>query len=159
VDITTKERQGFKSIPAVVKTYRCRVIESKSTDPETINRLTRDAIQHIKKTGQPVFMHLKYYRYLQHIGIYDDFTGDASKKGGFERAAYRSKAEFDRWFRRDPLALQRAKLLKLGVTEQAVQAMEKTIDAEVESSVTKAKQAPFPLAAELNQHVFSDSSK
>ena len=159
VDITTKERQGFKSIPAVVKTYRCKLIKSESTDPETINRLTLDAMQHIRKTGQPVFMHLKYYRYLQHIGIYDDFTGDASKKGGFERAAYRSKAEFDRWFKRDPLALQRAKLLKLGVTEQAIQAMQKTIDTEVESSVTKAKQAPFPLAAELNQHVFSDSGK
>jgi len=104
-------------------------------------------------------MHLKYYRYLQHIGIYDDFTGDASMKGGFERTAYRSKAEFDRWFKRDPLGLQRAKLLKLGVTEQAIQAMEKTIDAEVESSVTKAKQASFPLAVELNQHVFSDSGK
>jgi TPP-dependent pyruvate/acetoin dehydrogenase alpha subunit len=49
--------------------------------------------------------------------------------------------------------------LKLGVTEQAIQAMEKTIDAEVESSVTKAKQAPFPLAVELNQHVFSDSGE
>jgi pyruvate dehydrogenase E1 component alpha subunit len=159
VDITTKERQGFKSISAVAKTCRCRVIESKTTDPETIHRLTRDAIQHIEKTGQPVFMHLQYYRYLQHIGIYDDFSGDASKKGGFERAAYRSKAEFNRWLKRDPLALQRAKLLKLGVTERAVQAMEKTIDAEVESSVTMAKQAPFPPAAELHQHVFSDSGK
>ena len=159
VDITTRDRQGFSSIPEVVKAYRCKLIESESTDPEIINRLTLDAIRHIRRTGQPVFMHLKYYRYLQHIGIYDDFTGDASMKGGFERTAYRSKAEFNRWFKRDPLALQRAKLLKLGVKEPVIQAMEKTIDTEVEASVTKAKQAPFPLAVELNQHVYSDSGK
>ena len=47
------------------------------------------------------FLHLKYYRYLEHVGVFEDF-----------KAGYRSKDVFEKWKKLDPVQLQRTKLLK-----------------------------------------------
>jgi TPP-dependent pyruvate/acetoin dehydrogenase alpha subunit len=156
VDVTARERQGFKSIPEVVKAYRCLLLQSDSTDPEVIYGLTVRAMDYIKKTGGPVFMHLKYYRLLQHIGINNDFDkNQAVPKGGFERAGYRSKKEYDRGLKNDPVVIARAKLISLGMKEQEIQKIETAIGRQVEQSVTLAKNAPFPGKEELHDHVYA----
>ena len=156
VDVTAKERQGFKSIPAVVKAYRCLLLESQSTDPEVIYGLAMRAIDHILVKGGPVFMHLKYYRLLQHIGINNDFEkSQLALQGGFERAGYRSKSEYNRWVKKDPLIVAREKLLKLGLFELEIVKIEAAIDKQVENSITLAKNAPFPEKNELLEHVYA----
>ena len=156
VDVTAKERQGYKSIPAVVKAYRCLLLESQSTDSEVIYELAMRAIDHIQRKGGPVFMHLKYYRLLQHIGINNDFEKDQlGLKGGFERAGYRSKTEYNRWIKKDPLIVAREKLLKLGLFDREILKIEAAIDKQVEKSITLAKNAPFPEKNELVEHVYA----
>ena len=156
VDVTAKERQGYKSIPAVVKAYRCLLLESQSTDPEVIYGLAMRAIDHILNKGGPVFMHLKYYRLLQHIGINNDFEKiQLALTGGFERTGYRSKSEYDRWVKKDPLIVAREKLLTLGLLEQEIVKIEAVIDKQVENSITLAKNAPFPEKNELLEHVYA----
>lgn len=156
VDVTAKERQGFRSISDVVKAYRCLLLQSDSTDPEVIYGLTVKAMDHVRKTGGPVFMHLKYYRLLQHIGVNNDFDkNQATPKGGFERAGYRSKKEYERGLKNDPVIISRAKLIALHVKEKEIQKIEEAIGRQVERSITLAKKAPFPDKSEARDHVYA----
>ncbi len=156
VDVTAPERQGFKSISDVVRAYRCLLLESSSTDPEDIYNLTRLAMLHIQRKKTPVFMRLKYYRMLQHIGIISDFDTDAPRpKGGFEKTGYRSKKEYDRWIKKDPVIIARAKLIRFGVKEEAIQKIERAIDRRIERSVALAKAALFPSKDEIHLHVYA----
>ncbi|MBM3206447.1 MAG: thiamine pyrophosphate-dependent dehydrogenase E1 component subunit alpha [Candidatus Staskawiczbacteria bacterium] len=156
VDVLAKERQGFKSIPDIVKSFDCNFISSQSTDAEEIYELTNKALDLIKKNKKPAFMHLKYYRMLQHIGVISDFDKDSPRpKGGFERENYRSKKEYDEWFKKDPLKVLKNKLLKLGVSEEKVSQIEKENYLEVEESIKLAKEAPFPKKSELFDYIYA----
>jgi pyruvate dehydrogenase E1 component alpha subunit len=48
---------------------------------------------------------------------------------------YRTKDEVEEWKRRDPLNRSRARLLELGVTEEAIVELEADIKAEIEDAV------------------------
>ena len=155
-DFTVQERQGFRSIPAIAKAFRCLFLHSKSTDAEVIHKLTLRAMRHIQKTRTPVFMHLKYYRMLQHIGINSDFDKNApAPKGGFEKIDYRSQKEYDRWLKKDPIKVSRAKLTALGIPEREIRKIEEIIDRQVEKSIILAKKAQFPSKSELYEHVYA----
>ena len=156
VDVMHHERQGFKTIPDIINSFDCNFISSQSTDAEEIYNLTKKAVELIKKDKKPVFMHLKYYRMLQHIGIISDFDKDSPRpKGGFERENYRSKKEYDEWMRKDPLKVLRDKLLMLGVSEEKITQLEKTNYLEVERSIKLAKEAPFPKKGELFDYIYA----
>lgn len=158
VDVTASERRGFKGIDVVASAYHCNLIKSQSTDPEEIYNLAHKAMALMKKNNMPAFMHLTYNRHLQHIGIKDDFdTTGPAPKGGFEKTGYRSRDEYDRWLKRDPLIVQRKKLVTLGVTAKEIARIETDICAEVEHNLHKAKKASFPKREEMYHHVFSEA--
>lgn len=157
VDVTMPERQGFRSIASIAASFDCHVIASQSTDAGEIYDLAQKAMDLIKKTQKPVFMHLKYYRMLQHLGIISDFDTDAPRpKGGFERVGYRSKAEYDEWMQKDPVKVLRQKLFTLGVPAATIEKLEKANETEVEKNIQLAKKAPFPKVSELFDHVYAD---
>ncbi len=137
------QRHGFKSIPEVVSKFNCHVFEDKTTDVEAIYKLTSKAISLIKKTQIPCFLYFKYYRYLEHVGINRDFD-----------AGYRSEDEFKKWFKVDPVKLQRNKLIKSGFKEAKIAQVENLINAEVCQAVIKAKKAPFAEKCELYEGLF-----
>lgn len=156
VDVTAAERQGFKSIPEVVKAFDCHLITSSSTDVEDIYYLALNAIELIKKTQKPVFMHLKYYRYLQHLGIISDFDLNVPPpKGGFEKVGYRSLEEYRQWLPKDPVKVARAKLISLGITELQIKKIEKIINTKVVNAIKKAQKAPFPKSSNLMENIYA----
>src|SRR5262249_15059801 len=136
-------RHGYRSITDVVAKFDCDVYSSESTDPEVIYQLTTKAIQAMREMRRPAFLHLKYYRYLEHVGVNEDFA-----------QGYRDRKEFDRWHANDPVALQRKKLVHL-TSEAEVKKLEEAIDRQVAESVKRAAQAPFPKPAELYQDVLA----
>lgn len=139
-----KDRQAFKSITDIVSKFDCNIFREKTTDPEIIYNLTFNAIKKHRKTGKPCFMHLKYYRYLEHVGINQDF-----------KFGYRSEAEFKKWYKVDPVNLQRKKLLKNGFTEKEIKELEAKIDKQIDKSIELAKKAPFPDKSELLSDVYA----
>lgn len=143
VNIYSKERQGFNSMTELVSKYNCVVLEADTTDPEEICLLTSKAIGRMKETGQPCFLRLKCYRYLEHVGVREDFN-----------LGYRSRADFLKWYERDPVLVQRRKLLGLGIKEEEVVAMEKFLDAKALHSIELAKSSGFPDKSELFKGVF-----
>ncbi len=142
VHTTTSTRQGFKSITEVVSKFNCNVFKDKTTDAQIIHKLTRDAIKALKSTQMPCFIHLKYYRYLEHVGVNEDFD-----------AGYRSKTEFRKWQKDDPVKLQRNKLMESGCSEAKIKKVEFDISDRINNSVVKAKKASFVQKSELYREV------
>lgn len=132
------ERHGYDSITEIVQKFKCNVFESSSTNVEEIYNLTRQALSTMRRTNKPSFLHLKYYRYLQHVGISEDFD-----------SGYRSKDEFEIWLKSDPLEIQGKKLKKLGITEKQLRSLENRIKDRIERSIQLAKSAPFPSQKDL----------
>jgi TPP-dependent pyruvate/acetoin dehydrogenase alpha subunit len=143
VHTPTHMRQGYKSITDIVSRFECNVFREDSTDVEIIYQLALEAIESIKTTDKPAFVYLKCYRYLEHVGIYEDFD-----------AGYRSNAEFNEWYKRDCLVLQRKRLIDAGYAEADILHAESLIDEQIKNSIQRAGEAPFPKPEELYRGVF-----
>lgn len=144
VHTPVSQRHGYKSIAQVVSKFSCNVFTSSSTDAENIYNLTRDSIRIMKKTKMPSFMHLKYYRYLEHVGINEDFD-----------AGYRKKSEFKKWYKIDPVKTQRDKLIENGFGEDRINRKEKEITERIKAVIRDAKKAHFSKKCELYKGIFS----
>jgi acetoin:2,6-dichlorophenolindophenol oxidoreductase subunit alpha len=138
------QRRGYDSLPAILERLRCAVLTDSTTDVERIYYRTLEAIEAIKSKQQPCFLNLSYYRYLEHVGVCEDF-----------HCGYRSKDEFEDWFKLDPLKIQREKLLKLGCSQEELQKLEGAIDRQIARSIELAGQAPFADDEELCRQVYA----
>lgn len=126
------ERHGYGSISEIIKKFDCDVFKSDSSSAEVIYDLTKKAIKNLQDKQRPCFLYFKYYRYLEHVGVFEDF-----------KAGYRPKEEFEKWLKVDPIRIQRERVLKF-IKEDALILLEKEIGQQIESSRLKAKQAKFP---------------
>jgi len=147
VHTSTFQRQGYKSIVDIVSKFNCNIFQKETTDTEAIYRLTRRAIKLTKTTQKPSFLYLRYYRYLEHVGINEDFD-----------AGYRSKKEFKKWYKKDPINLERKKLLKSGIKEEKIIKLEKEIDNQIKNSIRLAKKAPLAKISEVYKDVFYEKT-
>lgn len=137
------ERHAYKSILEIVEKFGFNIFEENTTDVEKIYNITTDAIKKSKESKSPSFLSLKYYRYLEHVGIYHDF-----------KFGYRSEDEYKKWLEIDPVKLQREKLLKF-CSENEVSEIEKSIDNQIEKSYQFAKKSKFASDNELYEDVFA----
>lgn len=140
------ERRGYQSITEVVSKFNCHVFQKETTDVELIYKLARKAINLIKTTRRPSFLYQRYYRYLEHVGINEDFD-----------AGYRSRKEFEKWYKKDPIGLQKKKLLKSGIKKEKIIRLEREINNQVEKSLRLAKKAPFAKVDEIYKDVFYET--
>ncbi len=142
----TSMRRGYDSITDIISKFNCFVFESDSTDVEIIYNLTNHALELIRRDVPdiwPIFMNFKYYRYLEHVGIADDFN-----------SGYRSIEEFEKWKEKDPIILQRKKLLELDIAEEEICNIEKIINEKISRSIYMAKKAPLSNKSELYTCIF-----
>jgi len=138
------EREGYGSLSDIVSKFNCHVISEETTDVEVIYNLTRDGIKLMNDTGMPLFLHFRYYRYLEHVGIDEDYE-----------AGYRSKEEYLKWLERDPVRLQREKLLAGDIDEIEIKNIESAINEKVMKSITKAQGSPCCDCSELFEGVLA----
>lgn len=135
-------RRGYDCIKKLVSQYNCTVLGLESTDVEVIYKSACDAAESVRAGAGPCFLHLKYYRYLEHVGVNEDFD-----------AGYRTKEEFRGWYERDPVNLQRMKLSRLGVAEDVLLELEEEINSRIDNSIKLAKKAPMAQPDELFRDV------
>lgn len=133
-----RERIGYKSLAQVVSQFYCHVASDDTTDVFEIYKITREMLKKMKQTGKPGFLHLKYYRYLEHVGVDEDF-----------HFGYRPRQEFLKWKRKDPLIVARKHLVNKGVKESDITTSENIIDRFLTNGLNKAQKAPYPKDAEL----------
>ncbi len=147
VHTSKQARHGFRSITEIVRHYQCHVFQEDTTDAEKIYQLTRQAVTAMQRDPRPVFLHLQCYRYLEHVGINEDFD-----------ANYRPREDYENWLKRDAVALGRKKLLESGLAEADISREERKLDEEIDRCVQKAKNAPFPQKQELYHGVFHETN-
>ena len=94
----------------------------------------REAVDRARGQGVPTLLECQTYRHYGH-----------SKS---DPATYRPKEEVERWMARDPLKLARARLLELGVPEDAVAATEREARERMDQAVEFALASPYPDPAE-----------
>jgi len=138
-----QQRQGYKDITQIISRFKCNVFQDNTTSVEDIYHLASKAINAARSTQVPSFMRLKYYRYLEHVGVNEDFD-----------AGYRSKKEFEKWLKKDPVLLQRSKLLSDGSDEDLIRRIESEISEKIVSAIRHAKNAVFSGRDELHKGVF-----
>ena len=139
-------RHGYRSISKIVSGFNCKVYGEDSTDAEVLYELAQSAKKHILHKSMPAFLHLKYFRYLEHVGTHEDFD-----------AGYRSRDEFQRWLKVDPLDLQIKKLRSLGIADLEIDKEKLSIDSKINKSIAKAKAAAFPGKEDLYKDVYYES--
>jgi acetoin:2,6-dichlorophenolindophenol oxidoreductase subunit alpha len=138
-----EHRHGYKSITDIARRFDCDVFVADTTDAEQIFEISRQALASIRANTRPAFLYLKYYRYLEHVGINEDFD-----------QKYRSRTEFEPWAKIDPVTLGRAKLQQW-LAESDIAALEGAIRAQVTDSVRKAVGAAYAPAPELYEDVLA----
>lgn len=131
------ERHAYPRVADLARHYGCVTRESQSTLASELHGLVREALAEGEEARRPVFLHFKCFRYLEHVGIGEDFV-----------AGYRAAAEAEPWKRRDPVAVQRAELLK-AVPESRVRDLEADIARQIDASIARAETAPFASSGEL----------
>lgn len=136
-------RHGYKSISDIVSKFNCVVLSENSTDAEIIFKLAKKAKDIVKKRMMPVFLYVRYYRYLEHVGIHEDFD-----------AGYRNRKEFENWAKKDPLGLLLKKLRSLGLSQKQIDEIRRQINLKIGLSLEKAKTSQFPQSDELLKDVF-----
>lgn len=147
VHTSAAARHGYDSIVDIVRQYNCAVLEADGSNAEEVLQVTNTAAQRIRKDSGPVFVKFECYRYLQHVGIYEDFD-----------VGYRSREEYENWSKRDPIATQRQRLLTREMSEESLEKMEADIDAAIDLAVTKAQNAEFADVEELQRGVFYEGA-
>ncbi|MCL4374592.1 thiamine pyrophosphate-dependent dehydrogenase E1 component subunit alpha [Patescibacteria group bacterium] len=136
-------RHGYRSLAGIVSRFDCPVFQSDTTDAEAIYHLTKNALRLQARSAKPVFIHLQYYRYLEHVGVNYDFE-----------FGHRDKKEYQKWWKIDPVGLQRKKLLRFGLKDKELIKIEAGILNRIEASVRSAKQAPPANPNELRSDVY-----
>lgn len=135
-------RNGFTSFENIVKNFDCNFFSSDSTNAEEIYKVTLCALESIKNDHKPAFLHFKYYRYLEHVGVNRDFD-----KG------YRSEEEFAPWRKIDPIDLYRNKIVNY-LSEEDILDIEDSVTKKVMQSIKCAKEAKLSSEADAYFGVF-----
>lgn len=138
----TTRRHGYNNVADIVRRYRCHCLEYGSTDVVEIFKMTKSAVAHLK--NGPVFMSFKYYRYLEHVGVNEDFN-----------AGYRDKKEFLEWQKIDPVDTLKQRLIDNGFIDSVAQ-IEIEALAQIKNAVAEAKKAPYPAPEALYEGVYNE---
>jgi pyruvate dehydrogenase E1 component alpha subunit len=108
--------------------------------------MVRDAVtraaDRARSGNGPTVLEAKTYRHFGHSRT--------------DPGSYRPADEVERWLRRDPLDLAKARLEALGVTAESVAAVDSRVDGIVKDAVAAAKAAPGPDPADAMTDVWAD---
>lgn len=137
------QRQGYKSIDKIVRNYNCDCLEASTTNATEIHKLVSSKLDNVRNKNKPLFLHFYYYRYLEHVGVNEDFS-----------VGYRPKSVFHKWYKKDPLKIQREQLVKSRILDSEIEKIEKTINSQIERSVSLAQKAAFPAPEYLYKDLF-----
>ena len=103
-----------------------------------------EAISRARKGGGPTLIECKTYRTRPHAE-------------GMRDTGYRTREEIEEWLKRDPLKLFRQHMLTSGsLSEEEIDAVDEEVKAEIHEAVDFANSSPWPDAATVADHVFSE---
>lgn len=138
------ERRGFKSVLDVVRGFDCHVMSGNGSSPASVYETAQHALKKMNEDPRPAFLHFEYFRYLEHVGIAEDFS-----------AGYRRHPDQKTLGERDPVLNAKKEALQAGVSETQITQVEEMIHQKIQASVERARRASFPEPHVLTDHVVS----
>jgi len=138
------ERRGYRSLIEALQGFRCTAATADGSDLTTVVEATRNVLSRMIADHQPGFLHLPYFRLLEHVGIQEDFS-----------AGYRSRPSSEEWKQADPMERLRRELSALGYPLSELEAVKTSIDDRIAASIARARAAAFPSAEALYQDVLA----
>lgn len=132
------ERQGFRSLPEVVRGFECHVASGDGSDLLGVITLTRQMLELMSEQPKPGFLHCTYFRFLEHVGPREDFD-----------AGYRRRPTPDKLERLDPILHFEKGLCQDGFSARDLAAIRTAVDEQIDRSIRAAQQSPFPSPSEL----------
>jgi pyruvate dehydrogenase E1 component alpha subunit len=111
-------------------------------DADEVLRTARSAYERARRGDGPSLIEAMTYRHSGHSRA--------------DPAKYRPEGELERWKERDPIKMYRARLLKLGVSETVLNAIEQEIKVEIEAATVACKAAPPPSTDIIFTDVYAD---
>lgn len=140
---TASERRGFSSPTGAVQGFRCRTASADGSDLTAVINATNRLRDEMARTGQPGFLHLTYFRFLEHVGINEDFV-----------AGYRQGPTPDERQMLDPVSRFVMQLLALGCSHRELDAVSAVVDIQIQRSLTLAREADLPGPHTLYEDLF-----
>lgn len=134
----TAERVGFKSVSQVLDGFDCHFAGGTGWDLIDVVTQTRRMMRIIEEQPKPGFLHFPYFRFLEHVGVREDFD-----------AGYRRRPTSEERERLDPVSAFEKWLATQEGVSQHLQAIEAQVAEQIERSVRAAQQAPFAPSSEL----------
>ena len=138
-------RHGYESIDRVVSTLNCLPFSDETNDVEKIYQMAKKAVKASLEENKPAFLRIRCHRNLEHVGIHEDW-----------HEKYRDKESYHWWHQNDSLALQKQRLLNIGLNEELVKNHESAIDLQIEEAIVKATEANFCSSENLYKGVFCE---
>lgn len=99
-------------------------------DVEAVDAAAARLVAEVRAGGGPRFIHAVTYRFKGHVSV--------------DPGTYRDPREVEAALAQDPLKLARAKLLALGATATAIDAIDAAARAEIDTALATAEAAPWP---------------
>lgn len=123
-------------------TFRVGAFKADGNDVGEVYKTTQRALRHVRG-GQPVFLELSTYRWLEHVG--PNFDHESGR-------TYRTKEELDEWQARDPLTVSADELSTRELSE--IERYDDELQAELKAAAERAYAAPMPDRATLFESVW-----
>lgn len=127
-----EDRNGYVSLTRILRGFDCEAFKNYTGNVEYVYKQTLAAMHHLE-ANRPVFMQIGYCRYLEHVGVYEDWHEE-----------YRDQDKYQKWLAKDAILTLREELIDQG-KEQQVKKIEYKVTLQVDTSIVKAMQAkPAP---------------
>jgi pyruvate dehydrogenase E1 component alpha subunit len=124
--------------------YGMRADSVDGMDVIAVTLAAKAAIEHIRETGEPVFLECKTYRFRAH--------------SMFDAQRYRDKAEVETWRQQGPIVRFKEWLLKSHVIHDSdLEDIEQKVAEEIEAAVAFAEASPFEATEDLYKHVLAEA--
>jgi TPP-dependent pyruvate/acetoin dehydrogenase alpha subunit len=128
------------------RAFKIQAEKVDGNDVAAVYKASSNAIELIRNGSGPFFLECETYRWLEHVGPMFDHQ--------FHRT-YRTQEEVESWIQRCPVNRSAHRLLTRGIAKQAqLDQWRVEIEAEMSSTVAKAKASPWPEPKTLFENVY-----
>lgn len=144
IHTAASDRRGFSALTQAVQGFRCITASADGSDLLAIIKATSEIREEMARTRQPGFLQLTYFRFLEHVGINEDFF-----------VGYRQTPSTEDRTALDPVRKFIPHLQELGCSQTELNDITGGVDAQITRSLEQARQANLPAVEALYEDLFA----
>jgi acetoin:2,6-dichlorophenolindophenol oxidoreductase subunit alpha len=138
-------RQSNTNIAERIQGFKINAQKVDGNNPYEIFNAAKEMIMKARNNGGPSLLECTTYRWLSHVGFWQDLD-----------IGYRKKKDVEHWMNKCPIEFLLKDLIASGLlNENEYKKTKEEILAQVEESVSFAKNSPFPSPSSIEQGLFS----